>query len=143
MRVKSVCVCVCVCVCVLVLCIHVCLHVFCMSLQNLGEESLLILALGHNLSLPLSIHGSPSILCECRGSCGDEMRTDVYRPWWRQHCHQTRHPLLSFNECAVIVFVCALECISCAHASLCVKVCVCVCLWDFLLPSEPTKSLLI
>lgn len=40
---------------VLALRMHVCLLVLCMSLQNLGEESLLILALGHNLSLP-SLH---------------------------------------------------------------------------------------
>ncbi len=53
-------VCVCLGLCVLVVCIHVCLHVLCMSLQNLGEESLLILALGHNFSLSPSMDLHPS-----------------------------------------------------------------------------------
>lgn len=51
----------CVCTCVLALCVHVCLHSLCMSLQNLGEESLLILARGHNPSLPPSLHSRISI----------------------------------------------------------------------------------
>lgn len=86
------------CTCALALCVHVCLHSLCMSLQNLGEESLLILARGHNPSLPPPIHGSPSIPRKCSGSCGDEMRTDVYHPQWRQHHHQPRPPSPSFND---------------------------------------------
>lgn len=75
-------------------------------------------------ALSLSIHGSPTILCKCRGSHSDKMRADVYRPWWGQHCHQPRLPLPSSDESAVIVFVCALGCNSSAHASSFVNACV-------------------
>lgn len=47
---------------------------------------------------PPPIHGSPSIPRKCSGSCGDEMRTDVYHPRWRQHRHQPRPPSPSFND---------------------------------------------
>lgn len=65
------------------LCAHMCVCTYSVCpCKTLGEESLLILALGHTLSFP-ALHPWISIHPPCRGSCGDEMRTDVYCPWWR------------------------------------------------------------
>lgn len=110
----------CVCVCAWSLCTRVFAALLCVSLQNLGEESLLILALGHSLS-PLSasmdLHPSSA---SAEGHAVMRWELTFIVPGGGNTA--TNRDILRFLSMTVLqlcLCVCALECISCA--GLCVN----------------------
>lgn len=112
---------------------HMCLPVLWNPCKTLGEESLLILALGHNASLLLSIHGSPSILC-AEGHMMTRWEVAFIVPGGGNTA--TKESVLYFS-CIGVQQFCALcyvffyflyGCLGivCVHAGSCMNLCICV-----------------